>query len=374
MARIIDLTAHPGVYATRLLAETGNEVIRVESADGDSLRRLGPCLGQKPDLEKGAYHQFFNAGKKSFKINLETPAARKVFLDLIGTADALVASTPLPLEENEILEANPRLVLVKVINNEPELCTVARSGLLALTGHPGQRPVLLGGHVVYAATGLYVAVATAGALFSLQLTGQGQVVEVSVRQCLESLVEQAMVDYTNLGRVTERCGYRGAITAISGAFPCNDGYWMVSVPHTPEGWAKFVDWVQDPVLLADPSLADEAERDAKKELVIERLGMWSKRFSKIDIVTEAQKRHVPASPVSTPLDLVNDPQLTARGFLAETDHPEFGRIMFPFGAIGSLKGIRIGLAPSLGQHNAEILAQLGYTETEREELVSSGAM
>jgi crotonobetainyl-CoA:carnitine CoA-transferase CaiB-like acyl-CoA transferase len=374
MARIIDLTAHPGVYATRLLAETGNEVIRVESPHGDALRRLGPFLGHKPDLENGAYHQFFNAGKQSLGINLEAPAARKVFLDLLGTADALVASTPLPLEENQMLEANPRLVLIKVINNEPELCTVARSGLLALTGHPGQRPVLLGGHVVYAATGLYVAVATAGAMFSLQLTGQGQVVEVSIKQCLESLVEQAMVDYTNLGRVTERCGYRGAITAVSGAFPCTDGYWMVSVPHSPEGWGKFVDWVQDPVLSADPSLADEAERDAKKELVVERLGMWSKRFSKIDIVTEAQKRHVPASPVSTPLDLVNDPQLTARGFLSEIDHPDFGRMMFPLGAIGSLKGIRLSPAPSLGQHNAEILAQLGYRDTERQALVESGVM
>ena len=372
MARIIDLTAHPGVYATRLLAETGNEVIRVEPLHGDALRRLGPFLGQKPDLEKGAYHQFFNAGKQSLGINLEAPAARKVFLDLLGTADALVASTPLPLEENQMLEANPRLVIVKVINNEPELCTVARSGLLALTGHPGRRPVLLGGHVVYAATGLYVAVATAGALFSLQLTGQGQVVEVSIKQCLESLVEQAMVDYTHLGRVTERCGYRGAITAVSGAFPCSDGYWMVSVPHSPEGWGKFVDWVQDPVLSADPSLADEAERDAKKELVVERLGMWSKRFSKIDIVTEAQKRHVPASPVSTPLDLVNDPQLTARGFLSETDHPDFGRMMFPQGAIGSLWGNKLSPAPTLGQHNAAILAQLGYTETERQALVKSG--
>jgi len=374
MARIIDLTAHPGVYATRLLAETGNEVIRVESPHGDPLRRLGPFLGHKPDFENGAYHQFFNAGKQSLGINLEAPAARKVFLDLLGTSDALVASTPLPLEENQMLEANPRLVLIKVINNEPELCTVARSGLLALTGHPGQRPVLLGGHVVYAATGLYVAVATAGAMFSLQLTGQGQVVEVSIKQCLESLVEQAMVDYTNLGRVTERGGYRGAITAVSGAFPCTDGYWMVSVPHSPEGWSKFVDWVQDPVLSADPSLADEAERDAKKELVVERLGMWSKRFSKIDIVTEAQKRHVPASPVSTPLDLVNDPQLTARGFLSEIDHPDFGRMMFPLGAIGSLKGIRLSPAPSLGQHNAEILAQLGYRDTERQALVESGVM
>lgn len=374
MARIIDLTAHPGVYATRLLAESGNEVIRVESATGDDLRKLGPYLGQKPDLEKGAYHQFFNAGKKSFKLNLESPASRKVLLRLIGTADAVVASTPLSFDENQLLEGNPRLALVKVLEDEPELCAVARSGLLALTGHPGKRPVLLGGHVVYAATGLYVAVAAAGALFSSQLTGQGQLVEVSVRQCLESLVEQSMVEYTNLGRVTERCGYRGAITAVSGAFPCSDGYWMVSVPHSPEGWGKFVDWVQDPVLSADPSLADEAERDAKKELVVERLGMWSKRFSKIDIVTEAQKRHVPASPVSTPLDLINDPQLTARGFLSETDHPDFGRILFPLGAIGSLWGTKLSPAPSLGQHNAEILVQLGYSDFQRQELLNSGAM
>jgi len=139
-------------------------------------------------------------------------------------------------------------------------------------------------------------------------------------------------------------------------------------------WSKFIDWVQDPVLSADPSLADEAERDAKKDLVVERLGIWSKRFSKIDIVTEAQKRHVPASPVSTPLDLVNDPQLTARGYLSETDHPEFGRIMFPMGAIGSLKGIRLSPAPSLGQHNAEILTGLGYTEAERLALQESGAI
>ncbi len=374
MARIIDLTDHPGVYATRLLAETGNEVIRVESAEGDSLRRLGPFMGEKPGLENGAFHQFLNAGKKSLSMKLQTPAARKVVLNLIGSAEVVVASTPLPFDEEELLEANPRLVLVKVVNDQPELCEFARSGLLTLTGHPDRRPVLLGGHVVYAATGLYVAVATAGALFSSQLTGQGQSVDVSVRQCMESLAEQSMVDFTNLGRVTERCGFRGAITAVSGAFPCTDGYWMVSVPHSPDGWTKFVEWVQDPVLLADSSLVDEAERDQKKDLVVERLGLWSKRFSKLDIVTEAQKRHVPASPVSTPLDLVNDPQLTARGFLSEIDHPQFGRIRFPLGAIGSLWGTPIGPAPTLGQHNAEILEDLGYSETEREALMSSGAL
>ena len=72
--------------------------------------------------------------------------------------------------------------------------------------------------------------------------------------------------------------------------------------------------------------------------------------------------------------MVKDTKLTDSGFISEMEKQEFGRIMLTYGAIGRLKGIRISPAPSLGQHNAEILAQLGYTEAERQELVSSGAM
>ena len=374
MSRIIDLTKHSAVYATRLLAEAGHDVIRIEQPQGDGLRRLGPYLGDKPNLESGAYHQFFNAGKRSLALNLDSAGCRKVFLDLVRTADALIANTPLPAEERELLEANPRLILTKVEDGEPELCAFARSGLLAITGHPGKRPVLLGGHVVYAASGLHVAVATAAALYVQQPTGQGQVVTVSVKECLEALAEQAMVTYISTGKVTERRGYRGAVTAISGAFPCSDGYWMVSVPHTPEGWAKFTAWVQDPLLLADPSLADEAERSAKKDMVLDRLEQWSRRFKKDEVVTEAQQRHIPASPVATPLDLAQDPQLLARGFLTEIEHPKFGRVNFPRGAVATVRGTQLKPAPSLGEHNAEILAELGYSKAECQALFESGAM
>lgn len=126
--------------------------------------------------------------------------------------------------------------------------------------------------------------------------------------------------------------------------------------------------------MADPSLADEAERNEKKDLILERLTLWSKGFLKEDIVTEAQKRHVPASPISTPLDLVDDPQLIARGFLAEVDHPCFGHIRFPEGALATLTGTRLTPAPALGQHNAEILCELGYTDAQHKALVESGAM
>ena len=219
---------------------------------------------------------------------------------------------------------------------QPELCAFARSGLLSITGHPGERPMLLGGHAIYAAIGLYAAVATSAALFVLAQTGAGQVVHISAIECLESLFEQAMVTYTSTGKRTERRGYSGAVTAVSGGFPCTDGYSMFSIPHTPEGWTHFMEWVQDPVLMADSSLVDEAERYEKRDFILDRLEKWSQRFSKMDLVAEAQSRHIPASPVSTVLDLVDDPQLLAREFLTEIDHPLFGRIMFPRGAIATI--------------------------------------
>lgn len=373
MSRILDLTSHSAVYATRLLAEVGHDVIRVENPRGDEIRRLGPYLGNRLDLESGAYHQFFNAGKRSVTLDL-TRNTQRIFFDLVRTCDLLVANTPLPFDEAQLLEANPSLLLVRVEDGEPELCAFARSGLLSITGHPGSRPVLLGGLVIYAATGLHVAVAAGAGLYVREQTGQGQVIDVSVRECLEELFEQAMVTYASTGKVTERRGYRGAVTAVSGAFPCVDGYWMISVPHTPEGWAKFMDWVRDPVLMADPSLADEAERNAKKDIILDRLEHWSKKFPKEEIVSEAQRRHIPASPVSTPLDLARDPQLIARGFLKEIDHRDFGRILFPVGALATARGTATKSAPRLGEDNEQVLTELGYSIEDCRTLFQSGAM
>jgi CoA:oxalate CoA-transferase len=360
MARILDLTTHSAVYATRLLAEAGHDVIRVEPPDGDALRRLEPYLGNVPDLEHGAYHQFFNAGKRSFALDIGSSAGRQTLLDLSRTADAVVANLPLPVDEAQLLETSPHLVLTTVEDEDPELCAYARSGLLSITGHPGAEPVLLGGHAVYAATGGYTAVATTAALYAQAISGQGQVVRVSVRQCLESLMEQAMLTYTAHGRGTNRRGLRGAVTAVSGAYRCADGYWMISVPATPDGWTSFVTWIQDPALLADPSLADEAERSAKQGFILDRLESWASELPKDELTVEAQRRHIPASPVASPLDLVRDPQLMARGFLSEVEHPEFGRLFYPMGAVASVRGTSLSLAPRLGEHNAEILAELGH--------------
>ena len=124
-----------------------------------------------------------------------------------------------------------------------------------------------------------------------------------------------MVEYSFSGKVTERRGSKGAITAVSGALPCKDGHWVISQIHRPGRWTKFMEWVQDPELASDPSLAEEENQHRRRDFIMDRLDAWAKRFTKTELVEEAQRRHFPASPVSTPLDLVDDPQLIARGFL-----------------------------------------------------------
>jgi len=357
MLRVIDLTTLSGAYAARLFAEQGHEVIRIEPPGGDELRRLGPFLRERQDLEHGAFHQFLNAGKKSLILDLKSSEGQEKLGGLLAGADILIANSPLPIADSACLAANPKLVLTKIVDDEPELCAVARSGLMSLTGHPDRAPVILGGHIPLMAVATYAAVATAAALLARNASGRGLIATVSVRESLESFVEQAMVEYSFSGTITERRGSKGAITAVSGALPCKDGHWVISQIHRPGRWTKFVDWVRDPELSADPSLAEEENQHKRRDFIMERLDQWAKGFTKTELVDQAQRLHFPASPVSTTLDLVNDPQLLARGFLTALDHPEFGQINFPQGAIASVLGNKLSAAPKLGEHNAEVFNQ-----------------
>lgn len=133
-----------------------------------------------------------------------------------------------------------------------------------------------------------------------------------------------------------------------------------AVPQDATGWARLMDWIDDPVLKADASLADEGQRLQKRDFILDRKSAWSREHTKEELVTQAQARHIPASPVATMLDLANDPQLLARGFLQAMHHPELGDILFPVGSCARIAGTRMRRAPQLGEDTQAILAEFGH--------------
>lgn len=366
MARVLDLTGHAGVYATRLMVEAGHDVIRIESPAGDDLRRSGPFLAGVPDIEDGAYHQFFNAGKRSLALDLTTADGREAFERLVRTASVVVASAPLPIDEERLRALRPDVVLVVIAGAErPELCAYARAGLLALTGQPGSAPVLMGGHIVYAATGTWVMVAAAAAMLVQEISGEGQTVTVDIQDCLETFLDHAVENFTARGRPTERRGQRGAVTPISGAFPSEDGFWLLSLHDSRERWETLMEWMQDPVLGDDESLLNYDERLKHCDMILDRIGNWARGFPKQDLVAEAQRRRIPCAPVNTSLELAADEQLIGRGFLVEREHPVHGAMLFPRGALATVLDSEVGFAPKLGSANRALLGELGYTREEQ---------
>src|SRR5580765_3768614 len=128
MALVVDLTRMSAAYATRLLAEAGNRVVRVETASGDDVRRAGPFLRAVFNLEHGACHQFLNAGKESVVLDPTTQDGAEVLRELVRISDCAIVSRPFCREAAWFFDANPALALVEVDDVTNELCAYARSG------------------------------------------------------------------------------------------------------------------------------------------------------------------------------------------------------------------------------------------------------
>jgi benzylsuccinate CoA-transferase BbsE subunit len=203
--RIIDLADEKGVYCTKLLAELGAEVIKVEKPGGDPTRAIGPFQHDEPHLEKSLFFAYNNTHKKSITLNLEHADGRKIFRQLASGADILVETfAPGYLAERGLgypvlSEPNPGLVMTSITGfgqNGPykdyqssDIVSYAMGGLMNQTGDSDKPPLLAGGLQTYYVSSLFAANATLMALFSRDASGQGQHIDVSIQECIATLLE-----------------------------------------------------------------------------------------------------------------------------------------------------------------------------------------
>lgn len=386
--KVLDFTAQvAGPYCTKLLADYGANVIKVERpGTGDAARRMGPFPGNVPHLEKSGLFLHLNTNKRSITLNLKTQAGQNIARELCRKADLIVESfrpgtmARFSLGFEELQSLNPLLVMTSISNfgqNGPyrdyktsDILVYSMGGEMNSTGLEGREPVKLGANVVLYQAGSVAAVASAGALFLSQGDGPGQRVDVSIMETQTGSIDRrmsALIAYQYTGETSQRASL-GASGFPVGVYPCEDGYLEVTggLTYLP----RVVQALGNPSELLDPKWYGpdaQADPELKSEFETHFLP-WTLERTKAEAWRAAQAAGVLTGPLNTMEDLANDQHFNDRGAFAEIDHPAAGRLKYPgrpFIMSESPWEVRLP-APLLGQHNQEILQELGYS---REDVV-----
>jgi crotonobetainyl-CoA:carnitine CoA-transferase CaiB-like acyl-CoA transferase len=412
--RVIDLTmVWAGPYGTRMLADAGADVIKVEGVSHpDPIRALGAVMMGEVERpwDRIAYYNEYNRGKRDLVLELRGPEGRAALLELVRTADALIENYRGGMLEDwglgpAVLQAErPDLVVVSmpgfsVRGSERVLAGYGPSieqlgGLVQLTGYEDGPPQKSGISYGDPVAGVMAAGALIAGLLRRQRTGEGAVIEVSQRDNMIGLIGEAVLDWSMNRRLWPRRGNRHRWLAPHGCYPClplsDEGRplgraglqtgvavdrWLTLAIETDVQWQALCEVVGRPELAADPRYASALDRYERQDELDALVAAWTAMRSDVDAEQALQAAGIPASRVQTPLTLTQDPHLAQRGFFRELEHPVVGR----YRVAGPLWNhaetptpIRTG-APCFGQHNVELLAGLlGMSDDRIEQLRDAG--
>jgi crotonobetainyl-CoA:carnitine CoA-transferase CaiB-like acyl-CoA transferase len=389
---VVDLTQGiAGPYCTKLLASFGAEVIKVENpGEGDVTRSMGPFPENEFNLEKSGTFFYLNTNKKSITLNLHSDRGVEICKKLLGTADVLVESfapgrlAGLGLSRKTIKAINPRLIVTSIsafgktgpyrnylANN---LTSSAMGGAMYVNrpgSDAGQRPVVEGGFQAEYSTGLLSYIATVAALLGRRDSDRSISVDMAVMECVASTLMGHVAEYSYQGfsRKTNPFAIHGY--PIGYSVPCRDG-WISLTPGI--GGAPNIPFlIGRPDLEHDPLFTETRTRMAEPEKFDALLSSWLMQHDKKEITTAAQELRLAFTPVLSPGELLEDPQLKAREFFVKTQHPQLGETIYP-GAPARLSDTpwQTGRAPWLGEHNRKIYRRYGYPPREIKEMRESG--
>jgi crotonobetainyl-CoA:carnitine CoA-transferase CaiB-like acyl-CoA transferase len=390
--KIVDCTEGiAGPYSTKMLADFGAEVIKIERPRmGDPSRRTGPFSGDKPHPEKSGTFFYLNTNKKSLTLNLESKKGVHIFKGLVQEADALVESfrpgtmAKRGLSYPALKRINPDLIMLSISYfgqtgpyKDYAATNLTVSGLGGVMStmrpatHPQERPVVEGGLQAEYTTGVLSYIALLGALFDRENTHQGTYIDMAAMECVASTLMGHIAEYSYLGLVRKTNPFAIHGYPIGYSAPCRDG-WISLTPGI-GGAPNIPLLIERPDLMEDPLFTEPRARMAEPEKFDNLIIPWLKEHDKWEIATEAQKLRLAFTPVLSPGELTQDEQIQAREFFAHTQHPEMGEVIYP-GAPAKFgeSPWQPGRAPALGEHNGEILGRLGYNEDDLNRLQAEG--
>ncbi len=388
--RILELgSLIAGPFCTRILAEFGARVIKVESPDG------GDPLRKWRKLYQGTSLWWFiqSRNKESLTLNLKHPEGKAILQRLLAETDILVENfRPGVLEKlgfgwDAIHAVNPALVMVRLsgfgqtgpMQDQPGFGAVGESmgGLRYITGFADRPPVRTGISIGDSIAALWAAI---GALMALRHRevqgGQGQVVDVALYEAVFAMMESMLPEFDVFGFVRERTGNIMPGITPSNTHTARDGRHITIGANGDAIFKRLMQAIGRPDLADDPGLADNAGRDARRDEIYGVIDAWVAEHDGAQVLTVLEAAEVPASNVYSIADMVTDPQFLAREMIRSATLPDGREFKMP-GIVPKLSatpGDTDWLGPELGEHTDKVLGELGYTPEAVAALRRAGAV
>jgi crotonobetainyl-CoA:carnitine CoA-transferase CaiB-like acyl-CoA transferase len=389
--RVLDLgTDVPGPYCAKLLADYGADVIKVEPPGGEAARRQGPFPGDEPHPEKSGLFLYLNANKRGVTLDYSSPTGRMLLDKLVRWAD-IVVENHLPSEAEargltwqRLSSLNPKLVVTSITpfgqtgpcRDVPaeEIALFAMSGRMYMHGQPDREPLRYAPDMVWFQVGGTAAVATMGALFASRRFGVGQQVDISALEALAGNVDTRTLFYTMSGNVPQPIP--STISPTSGVVPCSDGY-MLMIAAGERFFRRMLRAMDMTDLLAEERFASPAARLQNRDELDAMLLPWFLERTREEAFSALQKFSVMCSPILSVNEVFDDPQMKARDYFVEIDHPVAGKLTYP-GAPFKMQETPWSIrrpAPLLGEHNEDVYCGLlGLDRSDLPKLSGSGVI
>ena len=406
--RVLDLCDERGLLAGKILADMGADVVHVEPPGGSPARNVGPLHGDDPNPEKRLFWWAYAANKRSITLDLENRDGQDLLRKLVAKSDFLIESFApgylenLGLDYGQLSAINPRLVMVSITPfgqdgpysnyQASDIVGMALGGFMYLTGDDDRAPVRISFPHFYLHGGAAGATAAMLAHTYRVTSGQGQYVDVSCQQAVAKTLAHAPQIWDIEGAILKRMGvYRqtSGENRVRINWPCKDGYvnYMVQGGTVAYSTRALLAWMKEDRFDTSDLDAIDWEKMGYGAITPELmaqlggpLGDFFRGHTRAELVQGSLDRRILLFPVATPSALEGHPQLDARGYFRELDHPELKEsVRYPGAFIKSGDGSDIAgvyrRPPLIGEHNIQIYQEeMGLSSLELETLKRGGVI